>query len=269
MTKITQQSMAISLILCLPFIFAPEALSQQAAVLKGDEVSPEKLKVGLYAKVLYSSPKGHDITTEGYIKAVGKDSFTVGQGLWKEHIAYQTIIQLMLGLRPKDIILFKKHSTIVIPEGTRVRISTPDTLIGNLVSMNADSLILLSEDDLPLIIPRSSVLKLEISQGFQSKAKKSMTIGSFIGGMAGLTLGINAAIDKTTEWPFSPLLKKEGGKIILLSASAGCVVGSALGYLLGSHTKTEQWKEKLLPPMRLMINNVQQGAFNISASFDF
>ena len=72
----------------------PAPANLASTVLKDSEIDSSKVEVGTYAEITYY--KGEKLeTARGYIKAVDSETLTVGQGLWKEQIAFEHIQTLI------------------------------------------------------------------------------------------------------------------------------------------------------------------------------
>ncbi len=91
--------------LCLP-----QAL-RAGEVLQAGEIDSSKVKVGAYAEVIYGTGERDQVsgkwekldTVAGYIKAVDRESLTIGRGLWKEQIAFERIQKLIMAASGREI----------------------------------------------------------------------------------------------------------------------------------------------------------------------
>ena len=80
-------------------------------VLQAGEIDSSKVKVGVYAEVIYGIGEQDQVsgkweklgTAQGYIKAVDQESLTIGRGLWKEQIAFKRIQKLILAESGREI----------------------------------------------------------------------------------------------------------------------------------------------------------------------
>lgn len=84
-------------------VLAGSASADQAQVLNGNELDRSRIKIGMYAAVSYRSSKHRQKSAKGYISAMDDHSFTVGEWLWKEKIAYQDVIRLTVGRNFQEV----------------------------------------------------------------------------------------------------------------------------------------------------------------------
>ncbi len=91
--------------LCLP-----QALIA-GMVLKAGEIDSSKVKVGVYAEVIYGKDELDQVsgkwekldTVQGYIKAIDRESLTIGRGFWKKQIAFERIQKLIMAESGREI----------------------------------------------------------------------------------------------------------------------------------------------------------------------
>ena len=103
---------AIVLVLSVSF---PQALLA-GVVLKAGEIDSSKVTVGAYAEVIYGKGERDQVsrkwekldTVRGYIKAVDRESLTIGRGFWKERIVFERIQKLILAESDREIDRLKK-----------------------------------------------------------------------------------------------------------------------------------------------------------------
>ena len=121
--------------------------------------------------------------------------------------------------------------------GSRVRITAPqlggEPLVGTLVGLEPDRILVKrGSSDLPTLIPRSSVVKLEVSGGRKSKTGRGAMIGLGVGAMPGLLLTFGDYNSDTHSSGPNP------AAVAVIGAAGGALVGAAIGWAL----KTEEWK---------------------------
>ena len=80
-------------------------------VLEAGEIDSSKVEVGAYAEVIYGTGERDQVsgewerldTARGYIKAVDRESLTIGRGFWKEQIVFERIQKLILAEADREI----------------------------------------------------------------------------------------------------------------------------------------------------------------------
>ena len=80
-------------------------------VLKVGEIDSSKVKVGVYAEVVYGMGEWDQVsgkwekldTVKGYIKAVDQEGLTIGRGFWKKRVAFERIQNLILASSDREI----------------------------------------------------------------------------------------------------------------------------------------------------------------------
>ncbi len=129
--------------------------------------------------------------------------------------------------------------------GSRVRITVhkPEkhSLVGTLVSADADSLRFTTDTGGVVAVPVASVSRLERSRGRRSNAGRGALTFGLIGGAAGLVLGIAAAADNT-GWGIDFGPEAVVGATVLMGAT-----GAGLGALIGAASKGERWEPVTAP----------------------
>ena len=100
----------IAAIVLMLSVCMPETLLA-GVVLKAGEIDSGKVKVGAYAEVIYRIGERDQVsgkwekldTAQGYIKAIDRESLTIGRGLWKEQIAFERIQKLILAESDREM----------------------------------------------------------------------------------------------------------------------------------------------------------------------
>lgn len=121
--------------------------------------------------------------------------------------------------------------------GTRVRlrIVNGDKHTGSLISADADSIVL-STDDGDVSVPRSGIDQLDVSAGRKRATWKGTGYGILIGGLFGFAVGLPEAIDGGTGGIFDP-----GGEIMPYTTFGGALLGGLIGAGIGALSHTERW----------------------------
>jgi len=127
--------------------------------------------------------------------------------------------------------------------GARVRVTSTHAegakLIGTVLSDDRDSLRLsLAEWADPVALPRTSITKLEISQGQHSNVVR----GAWIGGAIGAAIGVAVGLLLGSDLPGTPSGYSAGTKAAIGGVFLG-VIGLGIGAGIGARTHSERWKE--------------------------
>ncbi len=147
--------------------------------------------------------------------------------------------------------------------GDKVRLSTVQQrgVVGYWVSLDDNQLTLRSETHhSSLVLPLASLTKLEVSQGITSHTGLGAGIGFVIGTVVGGALVIGVCTDEFL------------GPCTIGQVAAGLAITilppTALGALIGSAIRTEQWKEVPLDRIRVSLTPRGHG-LEVSAKFVF
>ena len=146
--------------------------------------------------------------------------------------------------------------------------------IGTFVSWDGDTLHLDAEGRTSpqvyaLNVPRSSIIRLDVSRGQKSNAELGATIGVLAGGALGGLVGL--ALFEEPEpceglcFNFGP--ENKGGAFLLGAVVGGLIVG-AVGFLAGS-VESDVWKEVPLDRLRVNLAPQRNGRFGFGASVRF
>ena len=139
-------------------------------------------------------------------------------------------------------------------EGQRTRISvtsrTPGRLIGTLLQIRSDSIVLQAQQE-QIVIPRSQVMRVEVSRGQRSAIGKGALIGALGGLLGGLvTGGIACASYNIAEG--TCLNSNDGGQVAFFApVGLGLLGGLGIGSLIGLASHTERWEVRPLPEQRV------------------
>lgn len=143
-----------------------------------------------------------------------------------------------------------------VAEGDRVRVWAPSVgvegWVGTLLALRPDTIVVGNSKTLELAI--SSLTKLEVSRGKESKARTGGMIGFVGGAVAGAVICIASECSFTVgsgDGGSDPLYDNP-----LVSTGLAAILGGAVGYgvgvLIGSTIKVERWEEIPLDQLRLM-----------------
>lgn len=140
--------------------------------------------------------------------------------------------------------------------GSRVRITAPQLdarpFVGTLVGLESDGLrVKRGRNDVPTLIPRSFVTRLEVSGGRKSQAGRGALIGAGVGAMPGLLL---------TFGDYSSDTRPSPGVVAAVGAASGVVVGAAIGWAL----KSEDWQSTELPAVAAGVTPLPGGGLGAS-----
>ena len=125
--------------------------ADQAQTLKGNELDRSRIKVGMYAAVDYYASDHRQETAKGYIRAADENALTVGEGLWKQKIAYQDVIRLTMGRNVQEVEASLQVTAVVsdarVYPGARISVLAPTVVKGRvvegtLVALGADTLLM-------------------------------------------------------------------------------------------------------------------------------
>jgi hypothetical protein len=140
--------------------------------------------------------------------------------------------------------------------GSRVRITAPplgaEPLIGTLVGIEPEALLVRREkSDEPMLIPVSSVTRLEASGGRKTQAGRGAMIGAAVGVMPGLALTFGDYNSVTDPSPAAV-------------AAVGAAGGAALGAAIGWAVKSEEWLPAEMPAVAVGIAPLRGGGMGVS-----
>ena len=122
MTHLTMTTIVLVLGLCLPQTLLA------GIILEAGEIDSSKVKVGVYAEVIYGMGEQNQVsgewekldTVQGYIKAIDAESLTIGRGLWKKRIAFERIQKLIMAASNREIDRLKeKTDTLSVIDNRR------------------------------------------------------------------------------------------------------------------------------------------------------
>ena len=145
-----------------------------------------------------------------------------------------------------------------VPRGARVRVtpSTPSrVVVGQLIEASDSALVVRSRRGGEIIIPRSNVLRLEVSRGTNrgESALRGALLGALIGGVVGYASG-----NDNGYW-----VDKRGAAV--LGGFTGAATGSLMGVLIGS---VERWRNVAVP-MDLSLMPTGEGSMAIGGRIAF
>jgi hypothetical protein len=121
----------------------------------------------------------------------------------------------------------------------------PDA-VGTILTLTADSLLLLADDGATIILPVNSIVSIDINRGLRSNWLKGMTAGAVIGSGAGLAIGLATRFGTEgcyTGLPLEPTAQCQDTWISVLgTVGIGAAGGALLGAVIGMLIKTDRWE---------------------------
>jgi hypothetical protein len=156
-----------------------------------------------------------------------------------------------------------------VAEGDRVRVWAPSVgvegWVGTLLALRPDTMVVGNSKNLVLEI--SSLTKLEVSRGNESKAGTGGIIGFVGGAVAGaviclasecsITVGSGDGDSRSDPLDENPLVS------VGLAAVVGGAVGYGVGVLIGSTIKVDRWEEIPLDQLRVTIAPCPGGGLSV------
>ena len=149
-----------------------------------------------------------------------------------------------------------------VPRGARVRV-TPSTtsrvVVGELIAASDSALVVRGQRGGHIMIPRSHVLRLEVSRGTNrgESALRGALLGAVIGGVVGYYRGSDSCSD---AWF---CLHRPGAAV--LGGFTGAATGSLMGVLVGS---IERWRNVAVP-VNLSVTPMGEGSMAIGGRIAF
>lgn len=151
-----------------------------------------------------------------------------------------------------------------VTTGARVRITaantSPAVIVGQLIAVSDSALLIRKQlDSGEVAVPRSSVTRLEVSQGTRrgATARTGGLIGLLIGGVLGYAAGDDC---NDTDW-----VCFDRSSTMAMGASSGAGLGLIIGFIAGS---TERWRESGVP-MQLSVAPTRVGSLSIIGRIAF
>ena len=151
-----------------------------------------------------------------------------------------------------------------VSTGARVRITaantSPAVIVGQLIAVSDSALLIRRQlDSAEVAVPRSSVARLEVSQGTRrgASARTGGLIGLLVGGVLGYASGDDC---KDTDW-----VCFDRSSTMAMGASAGAGLGLIIGFIVGS---SERWRESGVP-MQLSVAPTRAGSLSIAGRIAF
>lgn len=161
-----------------------------------------------------------------------------------------------------------------IKAGDKIRITytggLTSRITGNMQAITDDSLRFVANDS-TMVLPLSSIKRLDVSVGKKTNGGRGAAIGAVTGGLAfGLVaMASDGSCSSDDGWCmdlFSP------GESFVLGFIPGAAGGALIGLVIGGSTKTDKWKEvplkAALRPLSIgQIKDVQKYGITLRWSF--
>jgi hypothetical protein len=121
--------------------------------------------------------------------------------------------------------------------------------VGTVLALRPDTIVV--DNDELLVLAISSLTKLEVSRGTESRARTGGIVGLVGGAVAGAVICIASQCSLTSQ--SGEPLEDEGLNSIALAAALGGVAGYGVGVLIGSTIKVDRWEDVPLDRLRVTI----------------
>ena len=138
--------------------------------------------------------------------------------------------------------------------------TSPAVIVGQLIAVSDSTLLIRRQiDSAEVAVPRSSVARLEVSQGTSrgASARTGGLIGLLVGGVIGYAAGDDCS---DTDW-----ICFDRPSTMAMGASAGAGIGLIIGFVAGA---TERWRESGVP-MQLSVAPTRVGSLSIIGRIAF
>jgi hypothetical protein len=132
-------------------------------------------------------------------------------------------------------------------------------LVGTVLALRPDTIVVGNDEPVELAI--SSLTRLEVSRGRESKARTGGIVGLIGGAVAGAVICIASKCSLTSQ-SVEPL-EDEGLNSIALAAALGGVAGYGVGVLIGSTIKVDRWEEVPLDRLRVTLLPQRRGGVTV------
>ena len=142
------------------------------------------------------------------------------------------------GAGGSDVYQIKTDRDSVVHFGARVRVLAPSVasswLVGTVVALDADTLFLMPEDQItPLQLHLSSVSRVDVSRGRNSRAVEGAVGGFLVGAISGAFIS-HAWCSNKYDCPVRP--------VTVIGAGLFGVGGAIIGAILGAIIPGERWE---------------------------
>ena len=250
----------------------PEVLPAGVVLLKAGEIDSGKVRVGVFAEVVYGKGARDPVsgeweklgTARGYIKAVDAEHLTIAlrQGLGKKRIAFARIQKLLLAKSSRDMARLRKTTDMELPfartdargwrsEGRRIRIHTrgmEEGIVARFHRVTRDTLFFKRRirEKRPASIAITDISGLEVYKYRGSYAKK----GAIAGAVTGLILPFivfSGYLDDGEPGELDPESLKALTAIMFFSPTLGFVGGMG-GAFVGGMFGYDVWQAVDLSP---------------------
>lgn len=158
------------------------------------------------------------------------------------------------------VVTLAAQSGAPLAAGVRIRVRTrttpPDTLVGVLDTIGADTVRLrLRDERAPSRVALSAIEGIDVSQGQRSYGREGAAVGSLVGLLVGLAAESGR---RSTSNSFEP----DYGR---LAAALGIGFGGVVvGYIVGSQMHSEKWEAVPLTGLRIAPVGLSRVAITVS-----
>jgi hypothetical protein len=154
----------------------------------------------------------------------------------------------------------------IIAPGARLRVwprGAARPTIGTLQEVDSVALSVVTPGG-ELLLPRDSIVRVELSQGMHSDAMHGLGIGAVIGGGAGAAFGL--LLGQATEDQ-----DVSSAELAVAGAGAGGILGGLVGLGIGALTRSERWHEISLgeQPMQMSVLQRPDGRVVLGVAMKF
>lgn len=236
--------------------------AQDAIVLRMGEVIAEKLWAGAFADVVYRGDRDKIITADGKIKDIGRNTFVIGKGFWKETIAFERVDRIILGKDKKLVARVKSkldgktpkmrsHQSVVFGQ---VFLGSALGLVGG--ALGAVAGLGIDQDTDGVIVPAGPIIGVfagmalgsawGVTWAGQSALEKPIFARALGGSVLGLGLGLRALAAGESLWP-----------VFLIAPS---VLGTAFSWV---------GNERKYNPVTIGVGLLPNGGQGVSATWHF
>lgn len=133
--------------------------------------------------------------------------------------------------------------------------------------MDEKSLLLSTEDQRPLSVPRQAITQIEVGLGRRRNTREGLILGASFGALLGAVLPVESNIYCSTPEPTAPCSLGVSRSELIASAVLGyAAVGAAIGHWA---IKTDRWSSVPLDTLRVSLAPTRGRGLRLSLSLRF